>query len=138
MRNRLILAALFAVPAMAAAEPRVLTADGSWANLPQLKEVEPEAGSYMVAEKLWQIASRKQCTLPGLTKHRLRFNMSFAVQYAPDGTLGQVVLPKLNCAEAESLLGRSVIEMIETGALQRVPANSDGWYRGTLSFQIDG
>ena len=41
--------------------------------------------------------------------------MSFAAQFSRDGTLNRIVMPKLNCPEAEGILGGVLLKMVQSG-----------------------
>ena len=60
--------------------------------------------------------------------------LSFAAQFDRGGTLQRVVLPPLNCAEAEGIIGGALIEMMQGGDYRPTGKNPDGWYRGQFTF----
>lgn len=64
--------------------------------------------------------------------------MSFAARFQPDGTPTRVLLPKLDCPEAEGILGGILLKMIHRCDHRHDGSNQDGWYRGELSFPVGG
>lgn len=116
----------------------VETADGDWSKLPQLSQHGYDHLNEKMQAKLYEIAQSKQCPSFALKAGRLDFSIGFAVQYAPDGTLAKVVMPKLNCAEAESVVGGTLLEMIQGGDYSRSGKSLAGWYQGGLGFTFAG
>ena len=55
-------------------------------------------------ERLFEISQERSCRLPGQSQGQLNLRLSFAVQYESDGTVKRLILPKLNCPEAEGVL----------------------------------
>jgi len=137
--NRLSAAALLlAAISMPAAAVTVETAAGDWSNLPKLSQRGYNHLNEKMQAKLFEIAQSNQCPTVALKQGRLDFNITFATQYAPDGTLQRVVLPKLNCAEAESVVGGTLLEMIQAGDYAPTDKSPAGWYRGGLAFSFAG
>jgi hypothetical protein len=130
----LLLAAL-SVPARAVT---VETADGDWSKLPQLSQHGYNHLNEKMEAKLFEIAQSNQCPSFALKQGRLDFSIGFAAQYAPDGTLSKVVIPKLNCAEAESVVGGTLLEMIQGGDYAPTGKSPAGWYQGGLGFTFAG
>jgi hypothetical protein len=52
--------------------------------------------------------------------------------------LARVILPKLDCPEAESVAGGTVLEMIQAGDYAPTGKSVNGWYQGTLGFSFAG
>jgi hypothetical protein len=65
-------------------------------------------------------------------------SVSFAAQFTQDGQLTKLLLPQLNCPEAESWLGGTLVQSIEAGDYRRVIPNPEGWYRGEFNFHYEG
>ena len=135
---------LFALPLfaalMAASAPNVTVeaANGDWSYLPRLSQRGYEHLNTKMMAKLHEIASQRQCQLPGYLGRRLDLRISFAAQYDPDGTLRKIVIPKLNCPEAEGVIGGALLEMIQEGDYLPTGKNPDGWYRGSFGFAFEG
>jgi hypothetical protein len=129
---------LLAAATLAAATPVVETANGDWSRLPQLSQRGYEHLSEKMQAKLYEIAGSHQCPSFALNNDRLDFRMAFATQYAPDGSLARVVLPKLDCAEAESVVGGTLLEMLQAGDYAPTGKSPAGWYQGTLGFSFAG
>jgi hypothetical protein len=134
MKRFFCLPALMALTAASAPPVIVETAISDWSYLPPLSLRGYDHLNLKMMAKLHEIASKGQCKVPGYSNGKLDLRLSFAVQYAPNGALQRVVLPKLNCAEAESVLGGTVLEMLQGGDYKPTGANPDGWYQGDLSF----
>ena len=138
MKYLLVLPAAFALIAAATPQPQVFVADGDWSTLPSLQQLASDHLSGNAMQKLFQIARNHQCKLPGYDSAGLNLNISFAVQYNPDGSLAQLVLPKLNCAEGEGVIAGAVLQMIQGGDYKRVGQSSTGWYQGNFGFGYSG
>jgi hypothetical protein len=122
-----------------AASPTVETADGNWGQLPKLKQRSSDHMSNVAINRIHEIAEERKCQIPGASTRGLtQFEMSFAAQFQPDGTLTRVLLPRLACPEAEGILGGILLKMIEGGDYRPSGKTEDGWYRGELSFTIGG
>jgi len=135
MKRFLCLPALMALTAASATPVIVETAISNWSYLPPLSLRGYDHLNLKMMAKLHELASQGQCKLPGTyDSGKLDLRLSFAVQYAPNGALQRIVLPKLNCPEAESVLGGTVLEMLQGGDYKPTGANPDGWYQGDLSF----
>lgn len=124
--------------AMPASAVTVETASGDWSKLPQLSQRGYNNLDEKMQAKLYEIAEARQCPSFGLKEGRLDFSLTFAVQYAPDGTLSRVVLPKLNCAEAEGVVGGTLLEMLKAGDYAPSGKSPAGWYKGGLGFSFAG
>lgn len=116
----------------------VETADGSWNRLPSLEARGYDHLNSDFMTRLHQIASEGQCQLPGYSGNRLDLNLSFAAQYDPGGSLQRIVLPKLNCPEAEGLIGGALLEMMRGGDYRPTGKNPEGWYKGQFAFSFVG
>lgn len=137
--NRLkTFALLLAAASTPAAAVTVETANGDWSNLPKLSQRGYEHLDEKMQAKLFEIAQSQKCTSFGLKQGRLDLSISFATQYAPDGTLDRLVLPPLNCSEAESVIGGALLEMLKAGDFAPTGKSPAGWYRGGLGFSFAG
>jgi len=116
----------------------VESANGDWSKLPQLSQRGYDHLNEKMQAKLFEIADSHQCPGFVLNQGRLDFRMSFAAHYAPDGTLERLVLPKLECAEAESVAGGAVLEMLNSGDYAPTGKSRNGWYQGGLMFSFAG
>lgn len=130
----LLLAAL-SMPALAVT---VETANGDWSNLPKLNQRGYNHLNEKMQAKLFEIAQSQHCPSFQLKQGRLDFNLTFATQYGTDGTLQRIVLPQLNCAEAESIVGGAVLEMMQGGDYAPDGKSPAGWYKGGLVFSFAG
>lgn len=137
---KLFLALASAVILVAATSPEVtvVASDGDWSRLPMLGQFGYEHLNTKVMVKLQQIAKQRECELPGYVNGRLDFGISFAAQFNSDGTLHSIVVPRLNCPEAEGIVGGALLEMIKGGDYRPAGKSPDGWYRGNLTFAFEG
>lgn len=129
---------LAAVATSAAAAVSVETATGDWSKLPQLSQRGYTHLNEKMQAKLFEIAESKQCASFGLKQDRLDFRVSFAVQYGPDGSVARIVMPKLDCAAAESIVGGALQEMVQAGDYAPSGNSPAGWYQGGLAFSFTG
>ena len=139
MKTAFVLSLLFAaVSVPASAEVTVETATGDWSKLPQLSQRGYDHLSETMQAKLYEIAASKQCPSFLLKTDRLDFRTSFAVQYASDGSLSRIVFPKLDCPAAESVVGGTLLEMVQGGDYAPGGKSAAGWYQGGLGFSFTG
>lgn len=138
MRMIGIISFLAAAAASPAGAVTVEAANGDWSTLPQLSQRGYQHLSEKMQAKLYEIASSQQCNSFVPTQGRLDLKMTFAVQYAPDGSLSRVVLPQLNCPEAEGVAGGMLLEMVQAGDYAATGKSANGWYQGTLGFTFAG
>lgn len=138
MKRLLALPLLLAALGAAAPMPKVEVATGDWSGLPLLQSRGYDHLQSNVMQRLWELAKRRQCTIPGYSMGKLDLRMSFAAQYNPDGSLAHLVLPQMNCPEAEGILAGAVLEMIQGGDYRPQGQSDKGWYRGNLTFGFEG
>jgi hypothetical protein len=121
-----------------AAAVTVESATGDWSKLPVLSQRGYAHFNEKMQAKLFEIAEGKQCPAFQLTQGRLDFRITFATQYASDGTLSKLVIPQLNCPEAESVAGGAVLEMLQAGDYAPSGKSRNGWYQGEIGFSFTG
>jgi hypothetical protein len=129
-------ALLLAAISTPAAAVTVESASGDWTKLPQLEQRGYGHLSEKMEAKLYEIAASKSCPAFALDQGRLNFRIGFATRYAEDGTLSRLILPKLDCPEAESVAGGAVLEMVQAGDYAPSGKSRNGWYQGTLGFSF--
>jgi hypothetical protein len=138
MRRFATLCVLLAAFSAPAAATTVETADGDWSKLPELSQRGYNHLSEKMQAKLFEIAASQQCPTFGLKQGRLDMSVSFAAQYAPDGSLDKLILPKLGCPSAESVLGGTLLEMFQGGDYASTGKSQQGWYKGGLTINFGG
>ncbi|HWJ39066.1 MAG TPA: hypothetical protein VNR86_09950, partial [Sphingomicrobium sp.] len=131
-------ALLLAGISTSAAAVTVETATGDWSKLPQLSQRGYNNLNEKMQAKLYEIAQSKECPSFGLKQDRLDFSITFAVQYAPDGSLSRLIFPTLACAHAESVIGGTLVEMLQAGDYAPTVKSAAGWYKGGLGFSFAG
>ena len=132
---------LFAAIGLTAASPQAVSvesANGDWSHLPALSARGYDHLNSVMMAKLYEIAAEGRCRLPGFAANRIDFDLTFAAQYDKDGSLRRIVIPKFNCAEAESVIGGTVLEMLEGGDYRPTGKNPSGWDRGKFSVSFEG
>jgi len=137
MKFVLASALFMALTAASAPQVKVIAATGDWSTLPPIGDNGTDHLSKNLILTLNDIATKRECSLPGYKGTRFDFNMSFAAQFNPDGSLNQIVIPKLNCPKAEAVIGGTLQEMILGGDYKPTGQSPGGWYRGDLSFNFD-
>ncbi|WP_310467470.1 hypothetical protein [Sphingomonas sp.] len=135
--KRLLALALLAAP-VPAASATVEVANGNWGQLPPLEFRGPDHLSTKVMQRLFEITSERQCKLGRRAGRQLDLNLSFAAHFEPNGTLTKVVLPRLDCPEAEGVIGGALLAMIAAGDYKPTGQNLEGWYRGSFGFGFVG
>ena len=136
-----LLVSFYLILASAAGSPSpvtVQTADGDWSRLPSLQSRGYDHFHRDYMTRLHQIASEGQCRLPGYSGNRLDLRLSSAAQFDRGGSLQRLVLPKLDCPEAEGVIGGALLDMMRGGDYRPTGKNPDGWYRGQFSFSFVG
>ena len=118
------------VPAAVAVE----TASGDWSRLPSLQSRGYGHLNTNVMVRLHEIAGAGQCRLPGYDGRELRMRLTFAAHFDAGGALQRIVLPKLDCPEAEGIIGGAVLEMMRGGDYRATGKNPEGWYSGQFTF----
>jgi len=138
--NRVFTAPLLLILAAAAPQaPTVQVATGDWSKLPALQHGDYNHLSTAIMSKVYEIGRQNRCKLPGQYGNHIDLSISFAAQFGPDGKLVRLLLPQLNCLEAESWLGGTLVQSIQHGDFQpATKANPEGWYRGDFSFYYEG
>ena len=135
---KFVLAPVFLMALTAASAPpiSVIAGTGDWSHLPQIGDDGTQHVSKNLILALNDIAMKHECALPGFHGTRFNFNMSFAALFDDNGNPLQIVIPKLNCPQAEAVIGGTIKEMLQGGDY-RPTAKTTAWYQGNLSFDID-
>ena len=137
--NRIFAVQLFlALLGAAPAPPRVEVATGDWSQLPRLEPLAYNHLSSAIMSKLHEIGRQHRCRLPRQSGSHIDVSISFAAQFSPDGQLTRLLLPALNCPEAESWIGGTLVQSLQGGDFKRPVNSPNGWYRGDLSFYYEG
>ncbi len=137
MKRLLALPLLLATIAATAAVPKVEVGTGDWSALPALQSRGYDHLNSNVMQRLWELATEKKCRLPGYSMRKLDLRLSFAAQYNPDGSIARVVVPQLNCPEAEGIIAGALLEMMQGGDYRPTGNSPEGWYQGSLTFGFE-
>ena len=54
--------------------------------------------------RIWELAQSRTCRISGYSMGKLDFRMSFATQFNPNGSIARLIIPQLNCPEAEGIV----------------------------------
>ena len=138
--KRLVLIPLLLASSIAVATeplPRVETATGNWNELPRLESRGYTHLDSNAMQRVWEIAKERKCKIPGYVTGKLDMRLNFAVQYDPGGKLSRVILPPLDCPEAEGIIAGAVIAMVQGGDFLRKGESPEGWYQGDLFFGFE-
>jgi hypothetical protein len=130
--------AFLAAAASAPGNVSVEVASGDWSTLPQLSQRGYDHLDRKMQLKLYEIASSNQCPAFALKQDRLDFRIGFAVQYDGSGKPARLLLPRLECPEAEGVTGGALLEMLAAGDYGPTGKSVNGWYQGTLGFTFVG
>ena len=137
MKHALALPLFLALTAAAAPPPKVEVVTGDWSDLPQLQSRGYDHLQSNVMQRIWEIATEKKCRIPGYSMRKLDLRLSFAAQYNPDGTLARLLVPQLNCPEAEGIIAGALLEMMQGGDYRPTGHSPEGWYQGALTFGFE-
>jgi hypothetical protein len=136
MMMKTMLAALaLAGMAVPSAAQTLKSAEGDWSGLPALVMTDDEIISGEVPEALQRLVTSGECSLRGVSKRKVDMTVPFLVRFSAANEVEEVVVRKLGCAKAESILGSAIVNMAKGGALKPTGENSTGWYRSELSFE---
>ena len=131
--KRLVAIALL-LGSVQASAATVEVATGDWSALPLLKHRAFESISSRAVARIHEVVATGECDLPGQSKRRLDMTIPFAAQFSPDGTLNRIIMPKMNCAPIENIMGRVLLDLVESGEYAPTGENVNGWYRSEISF----
>jgi hypothetical protein len=129
---------LLSLVAASPAPPLVQVATGDWSQLPPLQVVSYAHLSSSIMSKVYEIGRQHKCQLPGQYGSHIDISISFAAQFTPEGKLVRLLVPQLNCPEAESWLGGTLLQSIQHGDFRPGAKNPEGWYRGDFNFYYEG
>jgi hypothetical protein len=138
MKSLIAFPLLIAVATAAPAAVSVEAANGDWTKLPQLEQKGYTHLDEKMQAKLFEVADSKKCPSFLTNQGRLEFRYGFAVQYDQTGALTKLVIPQLNCAEAEGVTAGILLQMIQSGDYAPTGKSLNGWYQGTLGFSFAG
>src|SRR5215472_16609642 len=130
VRMKFVLASALLLTLTAASAPpvSVVAATGDWSTLPPIGDNGTDHLSKNLILALNDIATRRECSLPGFKGSRFDFEMSFAAQFNENGSPQAIVIPKLNCPKAEAVIGGTLQEMIQGGDFKPTGQSPGGWY----------
>ena len=129
-----LIAAALMMAASAAQAVSVESATGDWNEIPQLKSArEPLSGP--VVERLAELVEKGTCVIPGQSKKKLDMTVPFLVHFDRNGAADRIVLWKIGCDAAESVIGAALkVLVVDQGAFRSTGENQTGWYRSQVSF----
>ena len=139
MKNIFAAPLLLALIAATPPTPTVQVATGDWSKLPALEHGDYNHLSSAIMSNIYEIGRQNRCKLPGQYANHIDLSISFAAQFGPDGKLARLLLPQLNCPEAESWLGGTLVQSNQHGDFRPGRnVNPEGRYRGEISYNYEG
>ena len=107
-------------------------AAGDWSNIPLAAKMGQQSfSSYNMA--MIDNALIGECKLRDKYSDA-ELNVPFLIEFAADGSVSQVVVQRLNCPTAESMIGSAVLQLAKQGEYRPTGENQTGWYRGEFSM----
>ncbi|HEY0028989.1 MAG TPA: hypothetical protein VGC35_14075 [Allosphingosinicella sp.] len=117
----------------------VRSAEGDWSDMPEIRfdHSISMSMSMEVPEAIQRLVQKGKCSVSGVTKRRVDMDVPFLIRFSPTNAVDEVVVRKLGCERAEAILGAAIIKLAKAGALKPTGQNVTGWYRSSLSFEMN-
>ena len=132
---KLFVAALaLAAVSIPATAQTVQSAEGDWSSLPRMKFSSRAMLDSDIIDGVQGLVKSGECRLNGVSKRHVDMSVPFLIRFSASGAVEEVVVRKLGCPKAESLLGGAIVEMAKAGSFTPTGQNTTGWYRSELSF----
>lgn len=128
-----LIAAALLIGSSQAQAVTVESASGDWSSIPLLKS-RGETLTLNVVERIYKLVESGTCSIEGQSKHKLDMTVPFLVHYAKNGAADRIVIAKIGCAEAESVIGGALAVLVDRGQYRATGENQTGWYRSQVSF----
>ena len=125
MKVVLAISLLFATPALS----QLSTASGNWDNIPMARQLGKYQASTASMVKL-DAALAGSCIKRERRSQRLDLRIPFLIEFGSDRSVKRVVVKKLNCPDAEALLGNVILGLAQNGEYVPTGLNQANWYRG--------
>lgn len=129
MKMVLAIAVLFAAPAYS----QVSTATGNWENIPRVTKRGNQSYSAFAMTKL-DAALTSDCMKRERRNQIVDVSIPFLIEFGSDKSVKRVVVKKLDCPQAEALIGGVVLELAKTGEYRPTGENQANWYRGEIEL----
>ncbi|HEY0111614.1 MAG TPA: hypothetical protein VGB59_00525 [Allosphingosinicella sp.] len=133
--NVLAMTLLLLAATPTANDVKVEVGTGDWSSVPYARETGKLMAGAETVGRIEAALERGRCSLPGLSRRRLDLSVPFLLHFQGNGELTRVVVRKLQCPEAESVIASAVLELAKSGEYRPTGENQTGWYRGELSFE---
>lgn len=117
-----------------AAAQTVQVAESGWSHLPRMQHLSNNHLDNISLAGVHGAIRRGDCAIAGQSEDHVDLTVPFAAQFAPDGTLNQLVLKRLGCPLVEGIVAGALLEMLKGGDYRPLSYNSEGWYQGEFSF----
>ena len=128
-----LIAAALLMAASTAQAMTIETASGDWSDIPLMKSRGYSLNEPVIT-RVYDLVRTGSCTIEGQSRKKLDMTVPFLVHYRSDGTPDRLVLSKIGCAEAESVIGGALVVLVDKGQFQSTGVNRAGWYRSEVSF----
>ena len=122
-----------AMLAVTPTQAQVSVATGNWDNIPLATKRGNKAFSAFAMTKV-DAALTSQCRQRERRNQQFDFTVPFLIEFAPDKSVRRVVIQKMDCPQAEALIGGAVLELAKTGEYQPTGENQTNWYRGEFGL----
>ena len=133
MKKFLLAAAVIACSIPAAAQ-QVAVGEGDWSGLPMMRFTDVKTIPVKTVEKIRQLVANGECQIPGVSKRKVDMTVPFIVRFNAKGGVENLVVRKIGCAKAESILASLALGLVWSGNFKPSGENQTGWYQSELSF----
>ena len=132
--KRFLLALTLTACSIPAAAQQVAVGDGDWSDLPLMIVHDEKTIPVKTVEKIRNLVVSGECQIPGVSKRKVDMTVPFIVRFNAKGGVENLVVKKVGCAKAESILASLALGLVWSGNFKPTGENRTGWYRSELSF----
>ena len=126
----LALALAFTEPAAA---PQLSVATGDWSNIPLAKKKGMQSFTMFAMAEVDNALTTK-CIKRDRRNQPVDMAVPFLIEFGANRSVKRVVVQKINCPAAETIIGSAVMQLAKNGEFQPTGENDAGWYRGEFAF----
>ena len=116
-----------------AESPQLSVATGDWNNIP-LASKKGLQGFDMFAMTEVDAVLTSQCRKRERRNQHVNVAVPFLIEFGADRRVKRVVVQKLDCPAAETIIGSAVMQLAKNGEYQPTGENDAGWYRGEFAI----
>jgi hypothetical protein len=129
-----LITALLTLAATPAGAQKVESAGGNWSQIPPMEMSDYRSVSAEIIDRLHALGRRGECRVPGLSARSIDIDVPFLVRFTAEGAAEHIVVRKLDCPEAESLLAGIVTDWVRQGNVKSTGENQERWYRSRIQI----